>query len=48
MSRSVRVANRNKLRAAADWSPRYPGVREALKATLQEPREQEAQHPTPV
>jgi hypothetical protein len=47
MSRSVRVANR-KLRAAADWSPRYPGVREALKATLQEPREHEAQHPTPV
>jgi 2-alkyl-3-oxoalkanoate reductase len=37
MSRSQRISNR-KLRAASDWRPRYPSVREGLRATLEELR----------
>lgn len=37
MSRSQRISNR-KLRASSDWRPRYPSVREGLRATLEELR----------
>ena len=37
LSRSQRISNR-KLRAAADWRPRYPSVREGMRATLEERR----------
>lgn len=35
LSRSQRISNR-KLRAAADWRPRYPSIREGLRPTLAE------------
>jgi nucleoside-diphosphate-sugar epimerase len=35
MSRSQRISNR-KLRESSDWRPRYPSVREGLRATLNE------------
>jgi nucleoside-diphosphate-sugar epimerase len=37
MSRSERISNR-KLREASDWHPRYPSIREGLRATLEERR----------
>lgn len=37
MSRSQRISNR-KLREASDWRPRYPSIREGLRATLEERR----------
>jgi nucleoside-diphosphate-sugar epimerase len=37
MSRSQRISNR-KLRDSSDWRPRYPSVREGLRATLEELR----------
>jgi nucleoside-diphosphate-sugar epimerase len=37
MSRSQRISNR-KLREAGDWRPRYPSIREGLRATLEERR----------
>lgn len=37
MSRSERISNR-KLREASDWRPRYPSIREGLRATLGERR----------
>jgi 2-alkyl-3-oxoalkanoate reductase len=37
MSRSQRISNR-KLREASDWCPRYPSIREGLRATLEERR----------
>jgi 2-alkyl-3-oxoalkanoate reductase len=37
MSRSQRISNR-KLREAAGWRPRYPSIREGLRATLEERR----------
>ncbi len=38
MSRSERISNR-KLRGASDWRPRYPGLREGLRATLEQRRQ---------
>jgi nucleoside-diphosphate-sugar epimerase len=35
MSRSQRISNR-KLREAGDWRPRYPSIREGMRATLEE------------
>ncbi|MGN6390706.1 MAG: NAD-dependent epimerase/dehydratase family protein [Gemmatimonadales bacterium] len=35
MSRSQRISNR-KLREAGNWRPRYPSIREGLRATLEE------------
>jgi len=37
MSRSQRISNR-RLRDAGDWRPRYPSIREGLRATLEERR----------
>jgi nucleoside-diphosphate-sugar epimerase len=37
MSRSQRISNR-KLRDSSEWRPRYPSVREGLRATLEELR----------
>jgi 2-alkyl-3-oxoalkanoate reductase len=37
MSRSQRISNR-KLREAGDWRPRFPGIREGLRATLEQRR----------
>jgi len=37
MSRSQRISNR-KLREASDWRPRYPSLREGLRATLEQQR----------
>jgi len=37
MSRSQRISNR-KLREASNWRPRYPSVREGLRATLEDLR----------
>jgi nucleoside-diphosphate-sugar epimerase len=37
LSRSQRISNR-KLRAAGDWRPRYPSIREGMRATLEERR----------
>jgi nucleoside-diphosphate-sugar epimerase len=37
MSRSQRISNR-KLREASDWRPRYPSIREGLRATLEDRR----------
>lgn len=37
MSRSQRISNR-KLRDSSDWRPRYPSIREGLRATLEELR----------
>jgi nucleoside-diphosphate-sugar epimerase len=37
MSRSQRISNR-KLREAGGWRPRYPSIREGLRATLEERR----------
>ena len=37
MSRSQRISNR-KLREAGEWRPRYPSIREGLRATLEERR----------
>jgi 2-alkyl-3-oxoalkanoate reductase len=37
MSRSQRISN-HKLRDGGDWRPRYPSVREGLRATLEERR----------
>jgi nucleoside-diphosphate-sugar epimerase len=37
MSRSQRISNR-KLREAGDWRPRYPSIREGLRATLEQRR----------
>ena len=35
MSRSQRISNR-KLREASDWRPRYPSIREGMRATLED------------
>ncbi len=37
MSRSQRISNR-KLRAAGDWRPRYPSIRQGMPATLEQRR----------
>jgi 2-alkyl-3-oxoalkanoate reductase len=37
MSRSQRISNR-RLREAGDWRPRYPSIREGLRATLEQRR----------
>jgi nucleoside-diphosphate-sugar epimerase len=38
MSRSQRISNR-KLREASDWRPRYPSIRDGLRAALEERRD---------